>query len=355
MNVTEYKTTILERFSGSVEILENVPTKKVTTFGLGSPIPLLLEPSNISVLRELLCFLKEANVRWYMLGAGSNTVFPDAPLQKVIIRLGRAFDKTYFYSALPELSPQNFARFGESDEIFGDFSKELDASLPLGEHVYALTFARTSLINLSSQVSSKGFSGLEYGGGIPASVGGAVLIHAGAHGWAIGSVVEAVWILNNDGQLLRIGKDELEFSYRHSNLPVDGIVLATLLRLTRQDVTEVMAKRQHGLDYRKKNQPITMPSSGSIFRNPSGSTIVNTIASEPTALPPAGKLIDDAGLKGFRIGTCEVSSVNANWIVRVAEDGKQEDLLKIMQAVKDKVLEMSGIELCSEVKIVSSY
>ena len=345
MDISDCKASIMDRFSATVGISENVPAKKVTTFGLGAPIPLLLEPSSISALQELVHFMKEQGVPWYMLGAGSNTVFPDAALRKVVVRLGQAFDKVHFYGAAPKLSSQELAQPADTGMREGDF-----CNLPNGESIFALAFAGTSLINLSAKTCRDGLSGLEFGGGIPASIGGAVLINAGAHGWAIGDVVEEVWVLDGNGQLLRIGKEELEFSYRRSNLPQDCVVLAALLKLTKRDIEEVQAKRRQGLDYRKKHQPVSMPSAGSIFRNPSGTTN----ADEQTALPSAGKLIDDAGLKGFRVGSCEVSSVNANWIVRVSDDGKQEDLLKIMQIVRDRVKEVTGVELHSEIKIVEA-
>ena len=390
MNILDCKASIRERFSGTVEILENVPTKKITTFGLGVPVPLLLEPNSVSALQELVSFLKERGVPWFVLGAGSNTVFPDAPLQKAVIRLGREFDKACFYKSIQDVgrtATEVACRDARSCVSARDSAR---VSAEPGENMFALAYAKTSLMNLSAVTCAKGLSGLEFGGGIPASIGGAVLINAGAHGWDIGSVTEEVWYLDNRGEVVKLGKgnvvksgndesgksgkdeavksdkdelvksgegeavesdkdnvvksdnDELEFSYRYSNLPRDCIVLAAVLKLTKQDVAEVQAKRQQGLDYRKKNQPISMPSAGSIFRNPSGGTT------------PAGKLIDDAGLKGFRIGSCEVSRINANWIVRVAEEGRQSDLLEIMQVVRDRVQEKFGVTLESEVVIVEA-
>ncbi|MDR2337633.1 MAG: UDP-N-acetylmuramate dehydrogenase [Deltaproteobacteria bacterium] len=348
MNLAECKKNIISKFADEVLVLEDVETKKVTTFGLGTALPLLVEPQSVQALTQLLAFLKENKIAWYILGCGSNTVFPDEPLQKVVIRLGKRFNKACFWNTdVSSLYEQD--NILESLEHFLNLETPLQANIAVGETVYALVFARTMLVAFANKMCANALAGLEYGNGIPSTIGGAVLINAGAHGWAIGSITEAVWILDHEGVLKILKKEDLVFSYRNSNIPTDAVVLAVLLKFTKDDPEQVQARRKHGLDYRKAHQPINLPSAGSIFKNPSGTT---NNAQEQTVLPPAGKLIDLAGLKGFRVGGCEVSSLNANWIVKVDDSAKTSDLLEIMRVVREKVKEQSGIELQSEVKIL---
>ncbi|MEH7272760.1 UDP-N-acetylmuramate dehydrogenase, partial [Neobacillus vireti] len=175
--------------------------------------------------------------------------------------------------------------------------------------------------------------------GIPGSVGGAVYMNAGAHGSDISKILTKAHILFEDGEIGWLSKDEMEFTYRTSVLQKKrpGIVLEAEFSLAKGDRSAIVSQMQKNKDYRKETQPWNFPCAGSIFRNP---------------LPNyAGRLIEDAGLKGHQIGGAKISEMHGNFIVN-AGNAKAQDVLDLIQYIKDTIQNLYGIKMETEVEIV---
>jgi UDP-N-acetylmuramate dehydrogenase len=242
-------TEIQELNIGKVK--RNEPLSQHTTMKIGGPADLFIEPSSLENIQKVMTFIKERQLPWRAIGRGSNLLVSDKGIEGVVIRLG---------SGLSHLS------INESSITVG------------GGH---------SLVSLSTLISKKGLSGLEFASGIPGSVGGAVYMNAGAHGSDINKILTKAHVLFEDGSIEWLSNNEMEFTYRTSVLQKKrpGVVLEAEFKLTKGDRTAIVSQMQKNKDYRKETQPWNFPCAGSIFRNP---------------LPNyAGKLIEEAGLKGF--------------------------------------------------------
>lgn len=267
--------------------------RTLTTVATGGEVKLL----EINDTQDLK-FLPE---NYYVLGKGSNVIIPDAGLTIPVIQLGRGF------RYLKEVSENIF-------EVGGTYS----------------------VMALSRDLSNRGFTGLEFAGGIPASIGGAIKMNAGAHYGEFSNIVEEVSVFR-DREIISLDKKDLEFSYRHSNFRVNDIILSVKLKLASGDAESISSKFKSNLDYRKNTQPLTTPSFGSVFKNPPSHS--------------AGALIEQAGLKGFQIGEAEISSLHGNWIINPRKNAKSSDLLKLIEKCQESVLNQFQIELIPEVQI----
>ncbi|WP_077211438.1 UDP-N-acetylmuramate dehydrogenase [Bacillus dakarensis] len=284
-------------------IKENEPLSKHTTIKIGGPADYLIEPSSIENIQKTMELIRKFGVKWRAIGRGSNLLVSDQGIEGIVIKLGAGLDQL-------EIN-------GTEVEAGGGYS----------------------LVRLATTLSRKGLSGLEFASGIPGSVGGAVYMNAGAHGSDISKILTKALILFEDGNLEWLSNKELEFSYRTSCLQKKrpGIVLSAVFQLTEGNKEEITAVMQKNKDYRKETQPWNFPCAGSIFRNP---------------LPHyAGKLIEDAGLKGHSIGGAKISEMHGNFIVNNG-DAKAEDVLDLIQYVKDKIYELYQVKMETEVEII---
>jgi UDP-N-acetylmuramate dehydrogenase len=294
-------TEIQELNIGKVK--RNEPLSQHTTMKIGGPADLFIEPSSLENIQKVMTFIKERQLPWRSIGRGSNLLVSDKGIEGVVIRLG---------SGLSHLS------INESSITVG------------GGH---------SLVSLSTLISKKGLSGLEFASGIPGSVGGAVYMNAGAHGSDINKILTKAHVLFEDGSIEWLSNNEMEFTYRTSVLQKKrpGVVLEAEFKLTKGDRTAIVSQMQKNKDYRKETQPWNFPCAGSIFRNP---------------LPNyAGKLIEEAGLKGFQIGGAKISEMHGNFIVN-AGNATAKDVLDLIQYIKDKILQLYGIKMETEVEII---
>jgi UDP-N-acetylmuramate dehydrogenase len=278
----------------------NVLGSKLTTYNIGGLISSLYEPNSAD---EVVSLIKDFNSRgksFRIVGGGSNLLIPDEGISEPVIRLGNGFK---YWNAL------------------GDSRVKIGASMPL--------------IRLSQETAQLGLSGFEFAGGIPASVGGAVRMNAGAHGSDMAAVLEQISIVTFDGQLLELSPKELEFGYRRSNVGKIGLVLGAVAKLAPGATDQILALRAKNLAHRKSAQPITLPSAGSIFKNPS---------TELTA----GIAIERAGLKGTRIGGAEVSMLHGNWIVNPERKATAVDVKMLISKCQEVVKEKLGVSLETE-------
>ncbi|WP_019152874.1 UDP-N-acetylmuramate dehydrogenase [Robertmurraya massiliosenegalensis] len=297
----ELSAKLSEQNVGKVK--ENEPLANHTTIKIGGPADLFVEPSSVENLQLAMELIREYNVNWRAIGRGSNLLVSDQGIEGVVIKLGMGINEL-------EID-------GTKITVGGGYS----------------------LVALATQISRKGLSGLEFASGIPGSVGGAVYMNAGAHGSDISKILEKALILFEDGKLEWVSNEEMEFSYRTSVLQKKrpGIVIKTIFQLTEGDRDKISAEMKKNKEYRKVTQPWDSPCAGSIFRNP---------------LPNyAGKLIEEAGLKGYSIGGAKISEMHGNFIVNNG-GAKAEDVLSLIQYVKDQIFEKYQVTMETEVEII---
>lgn len=285
------------------KILENEPLANHTTMKIGGPADLFIEPSSIENLEKVMKVLKERHIPWRAIGRGSNLLVSDKGIEGAVIKVGKGLDHL---------------DINETEVTVG---------------------AGFSLVSLSVQISKLGLTGLEFASGIPGSVGGAVYMNAGAHGSDMSKILEKVHVLFDDGTLAWLSQKEMNFSYRTSILQKKrpGIVLEAVFQLKKGNPEEIMAALQKNKNYRKETQPYNLPCAGSIFRNP---------------LPHyAGKLVQEAGLKGYSIGGVQISPMHGNFIVNMG-NGTASDVLSLIQYVKDTIYRQYAITMETEVEII---
>ncbi|MHC0037258.1 UDP-N-acetylmuramate dehydrogenase [Pseudoneobacillus sp. C159] len=285
------------------KVKENELLANHTTMKIGGPVDIFIEPSSIENIEKLMELIIKYKTPWRAIGRGSNLLVSDLGMEGIVIKLGAGLD--------------HLTINGQSITVGGGHS----------------------LVSLSTIISKKGYSGLEFASGIPGSVGGAVYMNAGAHGSDISKILEKARVLFEDGTISWLSNQEMEFSYRTSCLQKKrpGIVLEAVFQLTEGDRAKIVDEMQKNKDYRKKTQPYNFPCAGSIFRNP---------------LPHyAGKLIESAGLKGYSIGGAKISEMHGNFIVN-AGNGKAQDVLDLIQHVKKTIFDLYQIEMETEVEII---
>lgn len=285
------------------KVKENEPLALHTTIKIGGPADLFIEPSSVGNLEEVMDVIVKYHLNWRAIGKGSNLLVSDKGIEGVVIKLGSGLD---------------FLNHNGTEIMVG---------------------AGHSLIRLSTIISKKGFTGLEFASGIPGSVGGAVYMNAGAHGSDISKILTRAHILFPDGKMEWLTNKDMEFRYRTSVLQNKrpGIVVEAVFKLGEGDKTTIVSQMQQNKNYRKETQPWNFPCAGSIFRNP---------------LPHyAGKLIEVAGLKGFTIGGAKISEMHGNFIVN-AGNATACDVLTLIQHVKDTIYNLYEIKLETEVEII---
>lgn len=267
---------------------------KYSTFKIGGP-SLVVEVKTYDEMKQALEMSQGA---YFLVGKGSNSIFPDDGLDKLVI-----VNRIDFY--------------------------ELD-----GTHLHVgggFPFAV-----LGTRVSRKGLSGLEFASGIPGTVGGAVFMNAGAGGQEVSDVVSEVEWMDEEGNIRTFSKEELVFSYRKSMFhTIKGAILGARFEL-KEDESAKARLREH-VDYRMKTQPCKEASCGCVFQNPAGAS--------------AGMLIEQAGLKGYKMGGAEVSTKHANFIVNKG-NAKAKDVRALAEHIRRKVKEKAGIDIEREVRFV---
>lgn len=284
------------------KIIENPCMKDYTTFKVGGPATAIVSPRDEEKLLELLEYVKEKNIKYKVLGNGSNLIFSDDGFDGIIIKLDEFND----------------LKIKGNDIIVG---------------------ASYNLMRLSIKLSRSGYAGLEFASGIPGSVGGAVYMNAGAYGSDMGYIVRSARVVTPSLSIVTMSNKELEFHYRTSFLKQNPgyICIEATLHLPCGNAKESMDLINDRKKRRIESQPISYPSAGSVFRNPEGTS--------------AWKLIDDIGFKGRRCGGAMVSDMHANFIIN-AGGAKAKDIKTLIEQIKEKVKEKYNIDLKEEQEFV---
>lgn len=295
----QYSLFFIQRFKGKV--LFNVPMSDYTTFRIGGPADVMAFPQDEGDLRDIVAFAESKGFPFNILGGGSNLLVRDGGIRGIVINMTEGF----------------------KDVVWQEGCK-------------AVVGAGATLASLVNDCRERGLSGLEFACGIPGTVGGAVIMNAGAYGGEMKDVVEGVEYAGKKGQKGFIPKSEMGFSYRKTELPKGAIVTRAHMRFEKKSMEEVSAKIKE-LTEKRRAVKIGYPSAGSIFKNPEGNF--------------AGKLIEEAGLKGEGVGGALISEAHANFIVNSGK-AKAKDVLALMAMIRDRVYSKTGILLEPEVKVV---
>ncbi len=286
------------------EVRESEPLRKHVSFRIGGPADILVLPRQQDELRRVVSWLFAREFPFTILGQGSNVLIADRGIRGVVVKIGKGLDHVAF----------------EGDRV----TAEAGVGLP----------------GLARRVVDRGLSGLEFAAGIPASIGGAVVMNAGAHGHAMQEIVASVRVLTPAGER-QCDPQALEYAYRTSVLQAQpGVVLEATLQLRTGDPHVIRAQTDAWLVHRSLTQPIGPPSSGCVFRNPPGDH--------------AGRLIDLAGAKGVHVGGARVSDVHANYVLNTG-DASADDVLTLMDKVKALVAEKCGVQLEPEIKLLGEF
>ena len=279
----------------------NEPLSKHNYFGIGGNAAAYFEVSTIDDLAYVAQLQKGSRMPVAIIGRGSNLLVNDAGYPGIVIRLIGEFNRL---------------EFNESRVDVG---------------------AGVSLPRLSKMAASHGLSGVEFALGIPGSVGGALIMNAGAWGSSFGDLVEHVRVMTHEGELMDITRDDAEFSYRHSGLKTYFCVTGATLTLTPGDAQEVDDLMQDLYNQKITSQPFAEENAGCMFKNPPGHS--------------AGKLIDECGLKGHRIGGAEVSKIHGNFILNL-DDATAHDVLSLVRHIQAHVKQERGVDLEMEVQLL---
>jgi UDP-N-acetylmuramate dehydrogenase len=281
-------------------VQQNVPLARFTWYRIGGPARWFVRPGNIEDLQEAARRCAEANIRTYVLGFGANILVSDGGIDAAVFR----FDSDFWRRC-----------------EFGENKVEVGAGMDMQK--------------LLLRTIRQGRSGVECLAGIPGTIGGGIRMNAGGKFGDIGSVVQSVQVMDSYGNLYERHKDDLVFDYRTTNISAPFILGATL-DLEEEEPERILRKTKEIWMYKRNTQPLNTKNAGCIFKNPRGLS--------------AGALIDQAGMKGMRIGGAEVSAKHANFII--AHPGcTADDVMTMIKLIREKVFDRNQIHLESEVQI----
>lgn len=290
---------------GSDNVCMDEPMKKHTTFRIGGPADYYVTPHSRDEIAQVIAACRESKIPYYILGNGSNLLVSDSGYRGVIL------------------------------QIFKNFN---DINV---EGTCLTARAGALLSKIAKKAWKHSLTGFEFAAGIPGTLGGAAVMNAGAYGGEMKDVLEEVTVLTQEGEFLTLKKEELKLGYRSSIIAQKGyIVLEAKLRLRSGNREEIEARMEELKEKRISKQPLEYPSAGSTFKRPEGHF--------------AGKLIMDAGLRGFSVGDAQVSEKHCGFVINKGE-ATAEQVRKLMQEVARRVEENSGVRLEPEVKMLGEY
>lgn len=296
--------TELQNVMGGSGIFMEEPMKKHTTFRVGGPADVLVQPDE-TALAAILALCRRYHVSYSFIGNGSNLLVGDKGIRGVVI---------------------------EMTDPMGNI--EVDGTKIMAQ-------AGAMLSKIANTAASNGLGGMEFAAGIPGSVGGAVVMNAGAYGGEMKDIIEKVYVLDENGAQLELDRDALDLGYRHSCIPEKKyIVTKVVLELVPRNEAEIRSEMKELNEKRAEKQPLQYPSAGSTFKRPEGYF--------------AGKLIMDAGLRGYQVGGAQVSEKHCGFVINKG-DATAADICQLMRDVSDKVQAQFGVVLEPEVKMIGEF
>lgn len=284
-----------------VEYKEFEPMMKHTTFRIGGPARYFFIPKNTEEIRQLLSYCRKEKKKYMVLGNGSNMLFPDEGYDGIIIYIG---------GNMSEIRVEGTSLYAEAGALL----------------------SKTAVV-----AREHGLAGLEFAAGIPGTIGGAMVMNAGAYGGEMKDVVSSVDVLECDGTVRCYTGEEMKFGYRKSVIDADRIVLGARIKLKPGDRDAIDEEMNRLKEARLAKQPLEYPSAGSTFKRPEGYF--------------AGKLIDDSGLRGYKVGGAMVSEKHCGFVINY-DGATAEDVITLIEDVRQKVYEKYQVTLEPEVRIV---
>lgn len=295
----------LIQLTAEKNVMTDEPMKKHVTFRVGGAADYFVSPESAEEVRKIILLCKEKGVPYYILGNGSNLLVSDSGYRGVIIQI---------YKSMSNISVK-------------------------GELVTAQAGALLSAI--AAQAAAASLTGFEFASGIPGTIGGAAVMNAGAYGGEMKDVLAQVTVLTKDGEILVIPGEEMEMGYRTSIVAKNQyIVLEAVIRLAHGKQEEIRARMNELKEKRTTKQPLEYPSAGSTFKRPEGYF--------------AGKLIEDAGLRGFQVGGAQVSEKHCGFVIN-KDQATAAEVRELIRQVSERVREHSGVTLEPEVKMLGEF
>ncbi len=298
----EYK---LISILGSNNVIKEADMSSYTTFRIGGIADYVVTPENEEQLAKLLHLIKEESVDFVVIGNGSNILVSDNGFDGIVIQLGDKFSSFVI--------------------------KDKDES-----GVYVDVTAGMRLSRLGNELAAGSIEGFEFATGIPGTIGGAVMMNAGAYGGEIKDIIKSARVMDFDGNVKELSRDELELGYRTSIIAKKNyIVISAVFGLKKGDREKIKSTIKELALKRREKQPLEYPSAGSTFKRPEGYF--------------AAKLIEDAGLKGLSVGGAQVSEKHAGFVIN-KKDAKAMDVIRLTDEIKEKVYDKFGVKLELEIK-----
>lgn len=302
-------------------VLTEEPLSAHTTFAIGGPAEWLVKPASERQVREVVLLCRERGVSWRVLGLGSNVLASDAGVRGVVMKLADNFAHVEVRGGGVS------AGAGGSHAVSGAAD---GAGVVIAQ-------AGASNAEVAEAACAAGLSGYEFASGIPGTVGGAAIMNAGAYDGEFKDVAVSVRCLTPEGVIVEVSADEAAWSYRHSMMMDRGyVILGVTLGLHRDDPAAIRARMDDLAQRRAEKQPLEMPSAGSTFKRPQGYF--------------AGKLIQDAGLRGYKVGGAQVSEKHTGFVVN-AGGATSADVMQLISDVQQRVFENAGVRLEPEVRL----
>ena len=287
--------------------------KTHTTFRIGGAADYYVTPQAEKQIADVIAFLKKSDIKYIVIGNGSNILVSDEGFRGVVVELGDGFSDYEFLQDSQD----------NSDEVLVKAS------------------AGMKLTRLGNQLAANGIAGFEFATGIPGCIGGAVRMNAGAYGGEMKDVLKEVTVLTPEGGVLTLQADELHMGYRTSVIKEAGyIVLEAVISLEKGDQEEIRNRMQELAGMRTSKQPLSYPSAGSTFKRPEGYF--------------AGKLIMDSGLRGYQVGGAQVSEKHCGFVINTG-NATAKDVTTLMSDVQRIVMEKFGVKLEPEVKFLGEF
>lgn len=301
MDISRVYQRLIDRIP-SERVLVNESMKKHTSFRIGGPADIMVLPTDPQEIRYVIQLCKELSIPFYVMGNGSNLLVRDKGIRGLVMKIA---------------------------SNFSDIKIE-------GTKVTAQAGVLLSV--LSKKTVQHSLKGLEFASGIPGTLGGAVAMNAGAYGGEMKDVVTSVWAMDYSGNDRHLDYDDLKFGYRTSAIQQDKLIVIEVdMQLEEGDKQESMELIAELTRRRREKQPLSYPSAGSTFKRPVGYY--------------AGKLIQDAGLKGLRVGDAQVSDLHAGFIINLG-NATAKDVLELIHIVKEKVKSEFNVDMQPEIKII---
>ncbi|MEJ8553505.1 UDP-N-acetylmuramate dehydrogenase [Tepidibacter sp. Z1-5] len=287
---------------GEENILVDEPMKKHTSFKIGGPADILVTPTDENQLKDIIKYIKEENIPYFLMGNGSNLLVRDGGIRGIVVKIA-----------------QNYNKFEINENIIKAQSGIL-------------------LSTLAKHIAKNCYKGFEFASGIPGTLGGAIAMNAGAYGGEIKDVVKSVKVLNQQGEIVELSNEQMKFGYRTSLVNKEKlIVLEVKLSLEKGNYEDIKNILDDLTVKRTTKQPLNVPSAGSTFKRPEGYY--------------AGKLIEDSGLKGVRLKGAQVSDKHSGFVIN-AGGATAKDIIELIEFIKKTVYDKFKVELNEEVKIV---